>query len=100
MIEVQDQGIGMSASQKSRIFEPFEQADLTVTRKYGGTGLGLSITKQIIDKQGGTIRVNSEEGIGTTFYIEIPFEKTEEKVAGSGCRLPVCRLPVYKEENT
>ena len=80
LIEVQDQGIGMSASQKSRIFEPFEQADLTVTRKYGGTGLGLSITKQIIDKQGGTIRVNSEEGIGTTFYIEIPFEKTEEKV--------------------
>lgn len=80
LIEVQDQGIGMSASQKARIFEPFEQADLTVTRKYGGTGLGLSITKQIIDKQGGTIRVNSEEGIGTTFYIEIPFEKTEDKV--------------------
>ncbi|MDF3028346.1 MAG: multi-sensor hybrid histidine kinase [Fluviicola sp.] len=80
LIEVQDQGIGMSASQKERIFEPFEQADLTVTRKYGGTGLGLSITKQIIDKQGGTIRVNSEEGIGTTFYIEIPFEKTEDKV--------------------
>lgn len=80
LIEVQDQGIGMSASQKSRIFEPFEQADLAVTRKYGGTGLGLSITKQIIDKQGGTIRVNSEEGVGTTFYIEIPFEKTEEKV--------------------
>lgn len=80
LIEVQDQGIGMSASQKARIFEPFEQADLTVTRKYGGTGLGLSITKQIIDKQGGTIRANSEEGVGTTFYIEIPFEKTEEKV--------------------
>ena len=80
LIEVQDQGIGMSASQKERIFEPFEQADLAVTRKYGGTGLGLSITKQIIDKQGGTIRVNSEEGIGTTFYIEIPFEKTKDKV--------------------
>lgn len=80
LIEVQDQGIGMSASQRERIFEPFEQADLAVTRKYGGTGLGLSITKQIIDKQGGSIRVNSEEGVGTTFYIEIPFEKTEDKV--------------------
>ncbi len=80
LIEVQDQGIGMSKSQLERIFEPFEQADLAVTRKYGGTGLGLSITKQIIDKQGGSIRVNSEEGIGTTFYIEIPFEETEETV--------------------
>src|SRR5690606_4911418 len=63
LIEVQDQGIGMSKHQKERIFEPFEQADLTVTRKYGGTGLGLSITKQIVDKQNGTIRVNSEEGV-------------------------------------
>lgn len=80
LVEVQDQGIGMSVAQKERIFEPFEQADLTVTRKYGGTGLGLSITKQIIDKQNGSIRVNSEEGIGTTFYIEIPFEITEEKI--------------------
>ena len=80
LIEVQDQGIGMSKSHMERIFEPFEQADLAVTRKYGGTGLGLSITKQIIDKQGGSIRVNSEEGIGTTFYIEIPFEETEDKV--------------------
>ena len=57
-----------------------EQADLAVTRKYGGTGLGLSITKQIIDKQNGSIRVESEEGIGTTFYIELPFEETEEQV--------------------
>ena len=80
LVEVQDQGIGMSKSQLERIFEPFEQADLAVTRKYGGTGLGLSITKQIIDKQHGTIRLNSEEGIGTTFFIEIPFEKTEDQV--------------------
>lgn len=80
MIEVQDQGIGMSEAQKERIFEPFEQADSTVTRKYGGTGLGLSITKQIIDKQNGSIRVNSKEGIGTTFFIEIPFEITEDKI--------------------
>lgn len=80
LIEVQDQGIGMSEAQRERIFEPFEQADLTVTRKYGGTGLGLSITKQIIDKQNGSIRVNSKEGIGTTFFIEIPFEITEDKI--------------------
>nr|WP_294861034.1 ATP-binding protein [uncultured Fluviicola sp.] len=80
LIEVQDQGIGMSEAQIERIFEPFEQADLTVTRKYGGTGLGLSITKQIIDKQNGTIRVNSKEGIGTTFFIEIPFEITADKI--------------------
>jgi len=80
LIEVQDQGIGMSKSQLDRIFEPFEQADPGVTRKYGGTGLGLSITKQIIDKQKGSIRVNSLEGVGTTFYIEIPFEVTEDKV--------------------
>lgn len=80
LLEVRDQGIGMSKSHLGRIFEPFEQADLAVTRKYGGTGLGLSITKQIIDKQNGSIRVESEEGIGTTFYIELPFEETEEQV--------------------
>lgn len=80
LIEVQDQGIGMSEGQLERIFEPFEQADPGVSRKYGGTGLGLSITKQIIDKQKGSIRVNSAEGVGTTFYVEIPFEVTDEKV--------------------
>jgi len=74
LLEVIDEGIGLTQEQQVRIFEPFEQGDTSVSRKFGGTGLGLSITKQIIDKQGGTVAVNSRFGKGTTFMIEIPFE--------------------------
>lgn len=77
-LSVSDNGIGMEPRQLERIFEPFEQADLTVTRKYGGTGLGLSITKRIVDTLGGQISVASELGQGTTFTVEIEFEKTQE----------------------
>ncbi len=79
LLDVVDEGIGLTQEQQVRIFEPFEQADTSVSRKFGGTGLGLSITKQIIDKQGGTIAVNSRFGKGTTFNIEIPFELASDQ---------------------
>jgi signal transduction histidine kinase/ActR/RegA family two-component response regulator len=71
-IEVKDSGVGMSADQVDRIFEPFTQADVTTTRKYGGTGLGLSIAKSLVETMGGTIAVRSALGTGSIFTIEFP----------------------------
>ena len=73
-----DQGIGIPKNQLTNIFEPFEQADGSVARKYGGTGLGLSITKLIIEKMGGTISVKSTVGKGTTFTLKLKLELSEE----------------------
>ena len=76
-----DHGIGIEKSRLENIFQPFEQADITVARKYGGTGLGLSITKIIIDKMGGKISVKSIPGKGTTFTLklELPIDASEVK---------------------
>jgi two-component system, sensor histidine kinase len=74
-IEVTDTGIGVSDSQAARIFEPFTQADVTTTRKYGGTGLGLSITKGLIEAMGGVLSVQSTPGAGSTFIVELPLER-------------------------
>jgi len=74
---VKDTGIGMKQSVINKMFLPFMQADNSSTRKYGGTGLGLSICKSIIDLMGGTIEVNSVEGVGTQISFEIRFEVAE-----------------------
>ena len=73
-IEVQDDGIGVTPEQKEHIFSSFEQADGTITRKYGGTGLGLAISKKIVNLMGGDIRVESEAGRGSNFIFEIEVE--------------------------
>lgn len=72
--EVRDSGIGIEAEKLRQIFDEFSQGDTSVTRKYGGTGLGLSICKKLIELQNGTIRVQSEVGKETSFYIEIPYQ--------------------------
>ena len=72
-IEVSDTGIGLSPEQKARLFRPFVQADLSTTRKYGGTGLGLVIAKRLAQLMGGDVGCESEEGKGSTFWIELPF---------------------------
>lgn len=71
-ISVKDFGQGIPEAFKSKVFERFTQFDSSDTRSKGGTGLGLSITKVIVEKHGGKIDFISEEGEGTTFYIEIP----------------------------
>lgn len=71
-IEVKDSGIGMSEDQIARIFDPFTQADVTTTRKYGGTGLGLSIAKGLVAAMKGRIDVRSTSGAGTVFTVSLP----------------------------
>lgn len=85
-VEVEDTGIGMTEEQVSGLFQSFRQADVSVTRKYGGTGLGLAISKQLVELMGGDIRAESKPGIGSCFYVELPFglPAVEEDLPGPG----------------
>ena len=69
---VSDTGIGMTPEQMSRLFQDFEQADASTTRRYGGTGLGLAITRRFCRMMGGDVTVQSTPGVGSTFTIELP----------------------------
>lgn len=71
-IHIQDTGIGLATEALTRIFQPFTQADSSITRKYGGTGLGLVISKKIVDMHGGKIIIQSEQGKGSTFIVSLP----------------------------
>lgn len=69
-----DEGIGMSQEKLDKIFNPFEQADTSITRSFGGTGLGLSISKSIVELMGGKINVESKLGQGSCFWFDVTFD--------------------------
>jgi osomolarity two-component system sensor histidine kinase SLN1 len=79
-IEVEDTGPGIPPDFRERVFEPFVQGDLGLSRKHGGTGLGLSICSQLASLMGGSIAlVRSEEGVGSTFALKIPLRYTKSR---------------------
>jgi len=73
-LKVADTGIGLTAEQRERLFQPFVQADSTTTRRFGGTGLGLSIVRRLAEAMGGGVAVESVPGIGSTFSVTVPLE--------------------------
>ncbi|MDX2106004.1 MAG: response regulator [Candidatus Melainabacteria bacterium] len=76
-LSVRDSGIGMPQDEVGRLFQPFEQFDGSITRRWGGTGLGLSISKRLIELMEGEVEVKSKEGCGTEFSITLPLKKSE-----------------------
>jgi signal transduction histidine kinase/CheY-like chemotaxis protein len=74
---VRDTGIGIPPARQQAIFAAFDQADYSITRRYGGSGLGLTITDRLVTLMGGTIELTSEEGVGSEFRFTLPFTATE-----------------------
>src|SRR6185312_7578102 len=86
VFEVKDSGIGMDPERVAKIFDAFTQADASTTRKYGGTGLGLTITRKFCEMLGGTIHVESQLDVGSTFTVRLPAGMVE---AATGALAPV-----------
>ncbi len=80
---VKDTGIGMAAVMVDKLFQRFHQADGSISRRFGGSGLGLYISQNLADLMGGYIEVSSEEGIGSSFQLVLPYQPTDTRVIQS-----------------
>ncbi|WPN62014.1 ATP-binding protein [Pseudomonas sp. P9_35] len=86
---VRDSGIGIPAESLERMFDAFQQADNSISRRYGGTGLGLPIARTLAERMGGTLRAQSEEGQGSVFTLEIPLALSRQTPVTLAPRLPI-----------
>ncbi|MBN7829677.1 response regulator [Stenotrophomonas maltophilia] len=91
--EVCDTGIGIAREQLDVIFEAFRQADGSTRRRYGGTGLGLSISRDLAERMGGGIQVDSEPGRGSCFILELPLQGAPAASAADAAEVPVAAPP-------
>ncbi len=88
---IEDSGIGIAKEKQDVIFDPFTQASASANRKFGGTGLGLTIVKDLVELQGGSVTVQSAEGIGSRFEVQLPVEKID---AGMVQQVDVALQPI------
>jgi signal transduction histidine kinase/CheY-like chemotaxis protein/HPt (histidine-containing phosphotransfer) domain-containing protein len=102
-LSVRDSGIGINDDQQRRIFNAFEQADNSTTRRFGGTGLGLAICRSLAKMLGGSIGVRSEEGVGSTFWLSVPLTnvaETERVAAANIPNLSGIRVAIIDDNST
>lgn len=94
MLSIRDTGIGIPPERLAAIFEPFTQADASMSRRFGGTGLGTTIARQLVDLMGGELRAESIEGAGTTFRVWLPLEPGHGVLTTSAAALNLPPLSV------